>query len=306
MTSFRDTATGQHRHRTWLLTGIPRSGSSLACRLAGELPEVVALSEPIPRSEFEGISDTTEACERIARFADRTRRRIATERRAPSVHVGGRLDDDVVARETGDGLRRRQAIQGEIGVNKPLTEGFRLLVKHNALFAALLPEVAATAPCIALVRNPLVVLASWQTVDLPVHRGRIPAGEQFDGDLRRALDATPSSRTRQVIILNWFFAAYADGLPAMRILRYEDLVASGGAVLSSLLGHPGAPRQLLTSRNDHAVYREVDVDELLATLRDTGGAWTRFYSRADCEAAAAAIRRIRTPGTACGQAGDRP
>ena len=196
--------------------------------------------------------------------------------------------------------------KAKIGVDKPLTEGFTLLVKHNALFAALLPKVAATAPCIALVRNPLVVLASWQTVDLPVHRGRIPAGEQFDGDLRRALDRTPSSRTRQVIILNWFFAAYADGLPATRILRYEDLVVSGGAILSSLLGHPGAPRQPLTSRNDHAVYREVDVDELLATLRDTGGAWTRFYSPADCEAAAAAIRRIRTRGARAATPGDCP
>lgn len=269
-----------------LLTGIPRSGSSLACRLAGELPDVVALSEPMPRTEFAGLTAPTEACARIRRFAVDTRRLVEKERRAPSLQVGGRLDDNVVADGADAGLRRRQAEQGEIRIDKPLTDGFRLVVKHNALFAALLPQLAASFACIALIRNPLVALASWQTVDLPVNRGRIPAGEQFDGGLRDALDGTSDVVARQVVILNWFFAQYGDNLPAERIVRYEDLIASGGGALFRVLGHPGAPSQPLTSRNDHAVYRGADVEGLLEALVETGGPWTRFYRRADCELAA--------------------
>ena len=271
---------------TWLLTGIPRSGSSLACRLAGELPDVVALSEPMPRSLFAGLTEPSEACARVRGFAVDTRRLVERERRAPSLHLGGCLDDNVVVEEARAGLRRRQAEHGVIRIDKPLTEGFTLLIKHNALFAALLGQLATSFACVALVRNPLVALSSWQTVDLPIHRGSIPAGEQFDGGLRDALAGSTDVLARQIAILNWFFAQYGDHLPTERIVRYEDLVASGGGALFRVLGHTGAPTQPLTSRNDHRVYRQVDIGGLLAALLDAGGAWTRFYSRADCESAA--------------------
>ncbi|MCE2460292.1 MAG: hypothetical protein J4F38_05870, partial [Pseudomonadales bacterium] len=110
----------------WLLTGIPRSGSSLACRLAGELPDVVALSEPMARAEFAGLRTPREACARIEHFAVRTRRLIGRSRRAPSLQVDGRLDDNVVVDDTDGGLRRRQAEHGEIVIQKPLSDRFTL------------------------------------------------------------------------------------------------------------------------------------------------------------------------------------
>ena len=277
---------GLRRNETWLLTGIPRSGSSLACRLAGQLPDFVALSEPMPRTEFAGLTTPCEALATIERFEKRTRGRIARRRRAPSVHVDGRLADNVVDADAVGGLRRRRLAQAEIDIDKPLSEGFSLLIKHNALFAALLPQVVPSFRCIGLVRNPLAVLASWQTVDLPINRGRIPAGEQFDPDLRAALDRDADTLARQLTVINWFFARYGDELAAGGILRYEELVASGGKALFRMLGHANAERVPLTSRNDHAVYRNTDIDRLLGALRDNGGAWTRFYSRTDCDALA--------------------
>ena len=97
---------------------------------------------------------------------------------------------------------------GEIAIDKPLSARFTLLIKHNALFAALLPRLTETFSCLALVRNPLSVLASWQTVDLPVHRGRIPAGEELDGDLHWALEREPEVLRRQLIVLDWFFGQF--------------------------------------------------------------------------------------------------
>ncbi|MYJ74128.1 MAG: hypothetical protein F4089_03070 [Gammaproteobacteria bacterium] len=275
---------------TWLLTGIPRSGSSLACRLAGELPDMVALSEPMARTESVTITAAT-ACDRIEQFVARTRGLIERERRAPSLHMAGRLDDNVVANDAEGGLRRRQTEQGEIHIAKTLSGRFTLLIKHNALFAALLGQLSASFACVALVRNPLAALASWQTVDLPVNRGRIPAGEQFDAELRNVLDRTGEGLARQLLVLNWFFARYGDSLPDERILRYEDLVASGGGVLFRLLGHVDATPQPLASRNAHPIYGEAGVEALLHALTKAGGAWMRFYSRADCEAAAERLLR---------------
>ncbi len=277
------------RPRTWLLTGIPRSGSSLACRLAGQAPDVVALSEPIPGKDFTDMTDPRDAREAIRRFVRRTRKGIRATGLAPSLQVAGRLDDNVVAVEAEAGLRRRQAELGEIRIDKVLSRRFTLVVKHNALFAALLPELTGLFDCLALVRNPLAVLASWQTVDLPVGRGRIPAGEQFDPQLRVALDAAPDVLARQLIVLDWFFAQYADNLPGERVLRYESLVEGDAEALYRLLGRTSSARESLANRNAHGAYGSAAIEDLLTAL-EVGGAWTRFYAAADCEQAAEAIR----------------
>ena len=83
--------------RTWLLSGVPRSGTSLCCRLVGELPDTVALSEPIRRKAFRGMDTPRGACVRIGDFAEEVRARILGERRGPSVQVEGRLDDNRTA-----------------------------------------------------------------------------------------------------------------------------------------------------------------------------------------------------------------
>ena len=282
--------------RTWLLSGVPRSGTSLCCRLAGNLPDTVALSEPIRRKAFGGMDTPRGACARIGDFAEQARARILAERRAPSVQVGGRLDDNRTAsRHTGAGLRRLSGEWGELAIDKPLSPRFTLLIKHNALFAALLPRLTETFSCLALVRNPLSVLASWQTVDLPVQRGRIPAGEELDRDLHRALEREPEVLGRQLIVLDWFFGQFHAHLDPENVLRYEEVVESGGLALSRRLGHAGAPPVELRNRNDSALYDEAMVDTLLKALLDRGGNWTRFYGREDCERVAGRIR--------CGRSG---
>ena len=173
-------------------------------------------------------------------------------------------------------------------IDKPLSPRFTLLVKHNALFAALLPRLADSFPVLALVRNPLSVLASWQTVNLPVNRGRLPAGEELDPDLHRALEDEPEVLRRQVIILDWFFARYHDHLAPADILRYEDLMESGGRTLFRRLGHEHAPPVALASGNaDARCNAAAVVEALLRALVDSGGAWMHFYRPSECEALAA-------------------
>ncbi len=265
-----------------MLTGIPRSGSSLCCRLADKLPGVVALSEPIGRDLSSSVADAESACGLIERFVERTRARAIAEGIVPTVHVDGQLDDDRVEEDAGDdGLRRRRGEQGEIAVTTALAPDFGLLIKHNALFAALLAHLAPRFDCLAIVRNPLAVLASWQTVDLPVARGRIPAGEQFDDALRAALDAEPDLLLRQVAVLHWFFQQYDAYLDARKVIRYEDLTDTGGRVLYQALGDAQAPSEVLVSRNDNTAYDAVDFERLLEALLEKSGAWSAFYAASE-------------------------
>ena len=83
-----------------------------------------------------------DACDRVVRLAAAARRAALAERPLASVQVAGRLDDDMVCAAASGGLRRRRATLGRIVASGPLTARCRLVVKHNALFAALLPELA--------------------------------------------------------------------------------------------------------------------------------------------------------------------
>ena len=274
---------------TYLLSGIPRGGTSLCCRLAGELPNVVALSEPLNGPVLAQPHDAQAAHASIAAFAAATRTRILAERRAPTMHVAGRLHDDMVRpREDAVTLRQRQGQHGDIPIDKPLTAEFTLFIKQNALFAALLPALLPRFAYLALVRNPVAVLASWQTVRLPVQRGRLPAGERFDAALGARLDAEPSVLQRQILILDWFFAQYRTHLPPAAILRYEELVASGGQVLFRHLGAAGR-RRPLAPRVPPACPAQVAA--VLTALLASDGAWRHFYRPDDMQAAADALSR---------------
>ncbi len=286
--------------QTWLLCGIPRSGNGLCCRLADKLPDTVALSQPYdPRWVVDGVRfgslprTPQAACGRLDEFAAEVRRQIRHEGRAPSHQVGGGLYDNIMAsgRSADSGLRERRGEWASVAIDKPLSERFTLFMSQPSVFSALLPELAEHFACLALVRNPLSLLASWQTVNLPFNRGRIAGAEPYDPKLRRALDEEPERLRRQLIILEWFFARYHAHLERNRVIRYEDLVESGGMTLFRGLGHERVEPVVLKSRNESGLYDGATVDALLGALLASGGAWTHFYRASDLERAAEGIRR---------------
>ena len=134
--------------RTWLLTGIPRSGSfAVCCRLAAELPNVVALSEPIGRDVSGSARGPGDARDLIVSFASRTQSIALTDQRVPTVHVDGCLDDNRDARAISpDGLRTLRGSRGSVPITGDLAADFTLFIKHNALFAALLPVLTPAFP----------------------------------------------------------------------------------------------------------------------------------------------------------------
>ena len=285
--------------QTWLLCGIPRSGNGLCCRLADGLPDTVALSQPYhPHCTFDGVRigslprEPRDASVRLGEFAAKVRRQIREHGRAPSHQVRGGLYDNIMGseRDADSGLRERRGEWGSVAVDKPLSERFTLFMSQPAVFSALLPEAAERFGCLALVRNPLSLLASWQTVNLPFNRGRIAGAEPYDPALRRALDEEPDRVQRQLIILEWFFARYDAHLERRQVIRYEDLVESGGTALFRRLGHDRAEPASLKSRNESALYDGDVVETLLKALLDSGGAWTRFYRASELEQVAKRIR----------------
>ena len=289
-----------------LVTGLPRSGTTLACELLNLVPDVVALDEPMnkrmltqgatatpapgprkgrlrwPTARFAAPArrgvDADLVVDNISGFLDTTRASITDRGMALTRHVEGRVLGSKVADTYGEGgLRGRLFARGEIHVDKQLSPDFVLVVKHNSGFAAVLPQLVKRFPVTAIVRNPLSIINSWQTVPFPVQRGHASIAELLDPELAVALARIDDRIDRQFFLLSWFFGHFRDDLPDDGCLRYEDIVASNGAALAAIVPRAGDLAHPLTNRNRSSVYDPAATRELGRRLLDTDGPWWHFY-----------------------------
>ncbi len=267
----------------WVFTGIPRAGTSVSTRLLGSLPNTVALNEPLQLKDFQYYSDPAMALQFIRQRYQAIRKQVEVRGTAPAVNLAGAQGDARVQAADGTGLRQPQGAVSDVEVSAQ--PGFRLVIKQNALFTALLHGLTDDFECLALVRNPLEVLASWQTVDLAINRGSLPGGERYDGQLAGALEGEPDRLARQLLILDWFYRRFRACLPDARILRFEEVARCGAVPLAKAVGDKAAEAEPLAQTPLVERYPGVDLQSLMAALLTGPEGWRMFYTTADCEQA---------------------
>lgn len=268
-----------------VLTGPSRSGTTLACRLLNELPDTVALHEPIPARLFARLEGEEALLGGVEEFFAEMRRMILTRGTAISKHVDGKVPDNVYeGTRSGDGPRAHAGKdKGEISVTKDLARDFSLVIKHPAMFTALLPVLVRRFPCYAVIRNPLSILASWNSVDHNARDGRAPAAERYDKELKRELAATDDRIERQLRLLSWFFGRYRGTLPDENVVRYEEMVATGGGALAAIVSGARALDEPLFSQNLNAAYGRDEMRRLGERLLEWEGAMWAFYTKESVE-----------------------
>ncbi|MCH8258254.1 MAG: hypothetical protein IIA75_10215 [Proteobacteria bacterium] len=267
-----------------LLTGIPRSGTTLCCHLLNRFENTVALHEPMAMDVFGGLTDPGEACDLITQFALDSRYTLLHEGAAASKQIGGKIPTNPIEEKPHDGsLRREQVESGKIEIQSTINDNFTLVIKHNAMFTALLPQLKQKFDCYAVVRNPLAILASWNTIDLPVNMGRIPAGERFAPDLTRELDCADDVVDRQLLVLSWFFGQFLKHIPADNILRYESIIETNGGCLSKLANNRANAGTQLQNKNSNVLYDAQSMQHLYKKLSKSDGQYWSFYQLNDIE-----------------------
>jgi hypothetical protein len=114
-----------------LLTGMHRSGTTLACFLLNKLSDAVALVEPMNPKDILTEQDPRDRLRVIQSYLSTTRSNILSQGKAVSKHVDGRIPDNLVGIDKAEtGLRKSLPIAGEVEVRKSLDAGFSLVVKH--------------------------------------------------------------------------------------------------------------------------------------------------------------------------------
>ena len=265
--------------RNIILTGLPRSGTTLACSLLGQLPDVVALHEPMRPMTISSLSGP-EFIGRVVEFFDAMRYQIKTEGTAVSKSQEGRVPRNPLSDEVIDGQRVKNIDGNIISVGNVTTPRFDLCLKHPAMFTARLPVLAEVFDCYAIVRNPLGVLLSWRDSGMAVGGGHSPAAESHDPELASLLRKLPDVLDRQIALLDYMFARYRDFLPD-RTIRYEDVISTGGAALSAVVPAAKSLREELSSRNRRLVVKNADALHIARRLLKNAEACWFFYDQSD-------------------------
>jgi hypothetical protein len=253
-----------------------------------KLPNTVALSEPISPGRFEDyLPDQEAVCDQIELYYRRMRRRARKEGTVISKHVDGVVPDNTKG-EVG-GVRRRIAEKGEIALQKELSSGFTLAIKQPGLFTAVLPVLAKRFPCYAIVRNPLAVMASVHSIQGRRKEARGPAADQrYDPDFLRHVRNFEANDSHDRLTMRFmrfdaYFDRYQKVLPRDHILRYEDIVSSGGRALKVIVPAARDLDEPLESKNLNSLYDRNEMLRLGERLLQSEGAYWNFYSRKSVE-----------------------
>ena len=279
-----------------ILAGVPRSGTTLCCNLLNKLPNVVAITEPMnhaaPRFR-DKRHDHHALAKEMQTYFNMARRRALNDGEIVTKHEGGVVPDNGFGSPSDQG-RENTMERGPISITKPLGNDFALIIKEPNFFMSLLPALNEQFSAFAVVRNPVATICSAMSIsgnsphDEPPQvpedygEGWMPAHFRYGPGLREYAARATDLLDFRLRVADYTYERIGSSLHAGRIIRYEDLVASGGRELAKI--HPAASElnESLSSRNLSDTYnRELMSEVVSRLLSGEFSSFWRFYERSE-------------------------
>ncbi len=259
-----------------ILTGPPRSGTTLACSLLNELPNTAALHEPMNLKMF---PDPVTALEETQHFFVRMRTSILETGTALSKVKGGSIPSNPFA---DDRTSERSSIvsKGTLRFEKSFSPDFKLVIKQNGHFTFLLPELSSHFPVFVLLRHPVATIASWNTIQAPVAKGNLSVLKTLNPERYHSLERMPDLIERQVALLVAMYNGYSS-LESSQFLYYEDLIASRGKSLKNIIPAAANHEHALRSKNKNPLYSLELIRDIKNHLAKVSNAFSGHYTLGD-------------------------
>ena len=249
-----------------LITGIPRSGTSLLCRLLDGLPGHAVINEP---AEIFAALDRGPRPWGIPLLYREWRRRILAGEPIDNKVVAGRVVDDTAVVD-----------QRVPHVTSVATEDFVLWTKNTLAYAARLSQLADVMPeaaVVACMRHPFDAIASWletfphlRDADVDRFPLRGTADPLLPEPQRRdiaAISACTEPSLRRALLWRHLAGMLLARRRDLHVLRYEDLTSDPHGQLMRLFGpnvsHP-APDAIpsLAPRSRRASLSAADIEAI--------------------------------------------
>lgn len=258
-----------------LLTGIPRSGTTLACRLLSEYSQTVALNEPMDQDQFE---NPEYAKQNIDRCFKQFRKSLIKNGTAIARTQDGQITDNAYSNDSDN--RERVVKRSAIYFDKKLNDDFTLVMKHCAEFTLLLPSLSESYSTFAIIRNPLALLASWVSVDVPVSRGKVAKSSRLNPVFHSELNKIGDDiLQRQLFILSWYFGQY-NNFHQDNIIKYEELVISPTKLLNIIAkGKSDSLNSQLNNKNASNSSNKQIIQKVGDALLNSEGNYWNYYTK---------------------------
>lgn len=212
--------------RQLIVTGIPRSGTTLLAALVDSLADAVCLSEPDWQSLWsQEMTDRAAYVNRITRDFERVRATLLAGTAVPD-RRDTRLKPVTDYFPRGAGGQRQQTFEVRELRRAGLTPNFLLGMKHNAHYTCVLSELlrVKNLEALAIVRNPVSTILSWRSLKIPIGQGRLPAAERFWPEIPALWQTTNDLLEVQVRIYGLFCQRYKETAGRLVVIKHEELV----------------------------------------------------------------------------------
>jgi hypothetical protein len=263
--------------RNVIVTGIPRSGTTLTAALIDGLPNAVCLNEP-QWQVGRRFSDPVDYAKWLAGDFIQLRQKLLSgepvqDRRSLE---GAAPVTNYFSRQPGSGEVKNNFRLADF--SRPgLSSDFTLAVKHNGPYLAILKAIIDLRwfNIIAVVRHPVEVIASWRSLDLPISRGEMPGAAPYWPRLHELTAQPMDLLEKQVKIYDLMCRRIYNLREYMHILPYEELLAQP-TLLSKYLKLKGDPAAGLIEKPKGKIAAD-ERQEIADAVKTHGEFYRRFY-----------------------------
>ena len=261
-----------------LVTGVPRSGSTLVCQLLNTVHNVVVLDEPLEMSYGAYHLSDDDFMLVIKKQLSEWREVILRDGIAISVQADNRITQHYSNDFNYKGLRDRIVECDYIRINKPLTSNFILVVKQLLAFSLHLKHLLKRYPMFGIVRNPLAVLSSLSTLSA-WEKGYLHHYQSLAPDMVKTWEAIEDKVERVIAVVSIYYEACLPLLKEERIIYYEELVATQGQILELIVPLSDLSDCSIENKNNNHIYNPETMLRIGEKLLNASGAFWDFYSQ---------------------------
>ncbi len=271
-----DASETNHKLKKTIITGIPRSGTSLLTKLLSIQQQTICFSEP---EWLKTIRFTGQSCREFSSSLNGKLNEIYSD-----ISIGKEIELTVKrgTQELPDNyFNRNQSGYDNVKETKrqkfKFSKELRICVKSNTLFTACLQALKKCDEfnLVAVVRDPVSVLMSWRSLDIPVSRGQVKIAELYSQEIRD-LANEQDLLVKQIKIMDWFFKQYQKH--QVKVVKYEDIIADQKNTLTSItrVNHPNTLG--LESKNQNTHYDLSEHESIQQAIIKHGHHYQNHYN----------------------------
>ncbi len=263
-----------------LISGIPRSGTTLLTSTLSSSSQVVVFSEPewlktLRTKAHDATSFTQQLTHQIAELRVSVEKKHAIQLKS-SHFQKGQPANYYIRGEQG------KIISDKSEYSTLLDPGLYkapFIIKSNAQFTACLKQLIDTRAfkihCI--IRNPVAVVMSWRSLDIPVSHGNMKIAEKYSPEYLSFIKPAKTLLEKQVLMVDWYFSEFHKYQSEAHIIKYENMLNNMEQLLQEQFHIDDAKLPKTRNQNKSKHYDLSEANEIKACFLSLGVHYKYYY-----------------------------